>query len=371
MSNPSVPKVRWGVLSLTALCAVATVAAVDAALHCVAPPVVLREIDDSVAEYRRSDPTVLVLGSSHARSFVAVGEELARRTGGRERMLAVPVEWGKYSPYEWVLQNRLLPLADEAGDGGKARPSLRRVLLVTEWWDSTILDPGTGRIDMNLPARAWRWRDFLPDVWASGLTPYNQNFLQKVWREATPWSALTQDRGHENITRNLKAALKGPDPAAEAEAAASRERRLKGWQQMVEAGDAAICEAGQMESLGRIVEALHERGIETTVLLYPRMPGTLTDRAKATTLRHFSDRMADWSRQHGAAFVDLTFSHPLTDADFADDFDHILPDGNRRLATWVLDGDLRFLWDAGGAAAASAPAAPAAGQAAGGAGGAP
>jgi hypothetical protein len=364
MAVSTEPGIRWGAIAITALCALATLAAVDAALHAVAPPVVLREIDDSVAEYRGADPTVLVLGSSHARSFVVMGQELARRTGDRERMLAVPVEWGKFSAYRWVLENRLLPLVDEADGGAKVRPSLRRALIVTEWWDSTTLDPGTGRIDMNLPARAWRWSDFLADLWKDGLTPYNQNFLQKVWREATPWSTLTQDRGHENVTRNLKALAAAPDAAAEE---ASRQRRLKGWQQMVEAGDGALLEAGQVAALEAIVAALQQRGVETTILLYPRMPGTLTATAKATTLRHFSDRMAAFAAAHGTGFVDLTLANPLTDADFADDFDHILPDGNRRLAAWALDGDLRFLAAPAGAAGATDGTGPARAATAGGA----
>jgi hypothetical protein len=54
----------------------------------------------------------------------------------------------------------------------------------------------------------------------------------------------------------------------------------------------------------------------------------------------------------------MTFTNPLTDDDFEVDFDHVKPEGNRRLAEWALDGDLAFL--AGKGAPASGPGAAAA-----------
>lgn len=83
-----------------------------------------------------------MLGSSHARSFETMAEILFRKTSGRERMLAVPLEWGKLTSYDWVLRHRLAPRMDETdASGRKVRPGLRHFLLVTEWWDTCPVGP--------------------------------------------------------------------------------------------------------------------------------------------------------------------------------------------------------------------------------------
>lgn len=326
---------------VTGVFALVTLAAVDAGLHRVAPLKPLLEIEPAVEQYADGDPTVLVLGSSHARSFITLGRVLSERTGGAERVQPVPVEWGKYTPYQWTLEHRLRPLLEETGPDGKlVRPSLKRAVIVTEWWDSTTLDGGNGTITMSLPARAWQWKHFLADLFQNNLTPYNQNFLQRVWRELWPWSVLVQDRGHENIARAIRDALKKPDRGA---AAAAYDARIKMWQDLIDDGVTKLCDPSQMASLDAIVAYLKGRGLEVTLLLYPRKPATLTEQAKATTLAEFSARMRAYAGRQGLRFVDWTTRHPLTDDDFADDFDHILPDGNERLAAWALEGDLAFL----------------------------
>ncbi|MBP7127530.1 hypothetical protein KBD49_14305 [Myxococcota bacterium] len=336
---------RWqGIaqVGLAGTTAVLTVVLCDLALGMLAPPVRLREVDDALDEMRETRPTVLVVGSSHARSFVPVARELEDLSGGRQRMLAVPVEWGKWTSYEWVIRHRIWPELDRQGPAESDPDGPRWMLLVTEWWDSTALDPGTGRIDMNLPARSWTWAHFLRDLARNGLTPYNQNFLQKVWREWWRGSALVQDRGFQRIPEAVKERIRGPETARKE---ASRQRRLAGWRTMVEEGEAALFDPGQEAAFDRIVEEVRSRGIRLGVILYPRMPGTLTDRARQGTLRVFARRMEERCRRMGIPFWDHTTDAPLTDEDFAEDFDHILPEGNRRLAHFLLQGSLRWLWD--------------------------
>jgi hypothetical protein len=346
---------HWGSVILAGLCALTTLAAVDAALHLVAPPKPLLEIDEAMDGYEAGDPTVLAIGSSHARSFIAVDRALSQRTGGTQHILSVPVEWGKYTPYAWVMQHRVKPILEETdASGALVRDSLRQVLIVTEWWDSTSLDPGTGSITMALPARAWQWTDFLADALENGLTPYNQNFLQRIWRERWSRSSLVQDRGYGNITRGIKEALRGKDVEGEK---ASYVTRLKGWQSMVEEGVDRLFDPDQVRSLEEIIDYFKGRGIAVTIVLYPRMPGTLSQKAKDTTLRQFSARMNAFAQEHLVRFVDLTLRHPLTDDDFETDFDHITPEGNRRLAEWVLDRDLAFLVDGAGRDTAGSPTA--------------
>lgn len=192
-------------------------------------------------------------------------DTLRHRTGGRERMLAVPVEWGKLSSYRWVLENRLLPMFDERDNLGAPRRTALR---------------------------------------------------QRV----APSSAEAQQ--------------------------AQFDRTASEWQQMVEAGAACLGAPAEMGALAAMVDTLRARGIEVTVLLYPRMPVTLSTRAKETTLPEFAARVRALVEPRGVRVVDLTSDVPLADADFGGDFDHILPAANARFSGWALDGPLRFLLNA-------------------------
>ncbi len=329
----------WRNLLLVGFCAFATVAATDAALQTVVPLNPLLEVDSAILQYAAGDPTVLVVGSSHARSFVALGRALYERTHGEVRVQSVPVEWGKLTNYAWVLENRIKPLIEaRTSSGALRRPSLRHVLIVTEWWDSTSQGNGTSSITMGLPARAWRWRDFLADLCANNLNNYNRNFLQKIWRELWPKSILVQDRGHDRIIEGLRASISRKAPSS-----AKDPKSIEFWQAMIEGGEQSLFEPSQMKAFDELVSYFKGRDLDVTLLLYPRMPGTLTQKAKDTTLRQFSQRMRAIAQEKGIRFVDITASSPLTDDDFAPDLDHVLPDGNERLAAWALAGDLSFL----------------------------
>ncbi len=90
------------------LTALATVVACDLALQQLVPlPPKLLEVEDGLADWERLDPDVLVLGSSHVRSFAAVRDAVKARGGERE-MALVTVEWGTMGSYEWVLDHRFL-----------------------------------------------------------------------------------------------------------------------------------------------------------------------------------------------------------------------------------------------------------------------
>ena len=309
----------------------------DRVVWWLAPPRQLREVEDAIADLRAGDPTVLAIGSSHGRTFAVMDDTLRHRTGGRERMLAVPVEWGKLSSYRWVLENRLLPMFDERDNlGAPRRTALRRALIVTEWWDS-CRDSGPPR---NLPARSWTWRHYASDVRTSGPTPYNENFLAYRWSRWWRPSALVQDRGHGRLLSALRQRVA---PSSTEAQQAQFDRTASEWQQMVEAGAACLGAPAEMGALAAMVDTLRARGIEVTVLLYPRMPVTLSTRAKETTLPEFAARVRALGESRGVRVVDLTSDVPLTDADFGGDFDHLLPASNARFSGWALDGPLRFL----------------------------
>jgi hypothetical protein len=311
---------------------------VDRAAAWIAPPVVRREVADGVADLRRADPHVLVLGSSHARSFEALGDSLAARSAGARTLVAVPVEFGKFTAYDWVLQHRLRPLLEErAPDGTRRRGALRRFILVTEWWD------GCGNFGgaplASLPSRAWTAGDFLADVRAHGLTPYNRNWLQSVWRRLWSGSALVQDRGKSQVLLQARRRfLDGP------EAEAAREARfLDEWRTMIEGGEQCLGDPDQAAALRRILDWAAGERLHTTIVLFPRKPATITPAARATTLARYAAQMREAAAPTGADVVDLTTGSPVTDADFMADFDHVSAEGNRKFAGWLLQHALADL----------------------------
>lgn len=322
---------------LTAIFICLTVVAADRVVAWLAPPRNLREVEDAVRELREGDPTVLVIGSSHARTFAIMDDSVRSRTAGAERILAVPVEWGKLTSYQWVLEHRLLPILDERSrDGTPRRTALRRAMIVTEWWDSCeAAEP-----PRNLPARAWAWSDYLADVRTNGLTTYNGNFLGYHWSRLWRRSGLVQDRGHGRLLSAVRQRLLPSSPEAQR---AQFERLAAQWQRMVESGADCLGAEREMGALDAMLDTLAARGVEVTIILYPRMPVTLSPTARATTIPRFAALTRAHAASRGVSVVDLTSDTPLTDADFGGDFDHVLPGGNARFAGWALTGPLRFL----------------------------
>lgn len=327
----------WRSIALVAVFALATIAAVDAAAWRLSPPVFRAEVQDGVAKLAASDPDVLVLGSSHARTFIAVGDEIARRTGGGRSLVAVPVEAGKLTSYAWVLEHRLRPLVEESREGRRVRSRLSQFVLLTEWWDSC---PAAGGISTNLPSRAWTWREFAADVARNGVTDYNRNYLQTRWSRLMRPSALVQDRGQQRVPIAIRTRLGLTDPSREP---VRVQERLVEWRAMIADGDRCIGNAEQMAAFASILDWARGAGLETTVILFPRKPGTLTDEGRATTLARFARMAEATAAAHGARVIDYTDRTPLGDDDFMDDFDHVTLDGNRKFAAWALDRELGTL----------------------------
>ncbi len=326
----------WRNVAIVALFAVVAVAGLDIALaRLSAYPRPRREVDDAISDMRQVNPTVLVIGSSHARTFDQVGAEVAKRTAGQQRIVAVPLEWGKLSSYEWLLNHRVWP---ELGD----KSAVRHAILLTEWWDSCA--PGTaGGYVPNLPARAWTTIDFLEDVRQNGLNAYNRNFLQYHWSRLMRVSVLVRNRSQQMLLPLLRQRFR-PVPADEV--ASDLNQRNASWQRAMERGAQCIGDSTQMQSLRNILTSFQARGIDVTIILYPRKPGTISPLALSTTLSTFADEVRRIAEPYGAAVVDMTTTSPLTDADFADDFDHVTREGNEKYTDWALAGALSWLVNA-------------------------
>jgi hypothetical protein len=315
----------WRSLALTALAALGTIVLCDLALQRVQPlfpPV--RHVQEGVDDLAASNPTTLVLGSSHARTFEAMRATVEARSGGRERLVTVPVEMGGFSSYRWVLEHRLAPLLD-------GRPALRNLMLVTTFYDACSVEATHG--DLNIPARAWTLRDFLDDAWAHGLNDFNRNYVRERWKRLFPGSVLVQDRGASDIAGALKRLVR-PEPVAAA---------LESAREHLEAQHAWCQDERELASLAAIADFAAARGLSLTVVSFPLVPDIVSAKGRATTLAWYEHRLGALAAQKGFRVVDLTSSTPLVRDDFAADLDHVTATGNRKLADWVLARDLRWL----------------------------
>jgi hypothetical protein len=346
------PRPSWQSLLGVIVAALAILVAADLVAWRVAPPHYLREVQEGVEDYAKNDPLILALGSSHARTFHALGEELARRTANRVSVVAVPVESGKLTSYQWVLAHRLRPLVEERqADGRLARRNLSRFILITEWWDTC--SPKAGELATNLPSRAWRAGDFMADVIGNGMTSFNRNYLQTRWRRLWRISALVQDRGYGRILVGLADWGLGPDSARDR---IGYDQFLRYWQDLQEGGSRCMGDPTQIAALRSMLEFFRGRGIAITIVLEPRKPATITPRALAETFNRFTPMIEAIAKEYGAQVIDLSTKTPLLDSDFAADFDHVTPEGNRKFAEWALDHDLRFLLDDVAAPSINSPA---------------
>ena len=324
----------WKQLLIVFVSALAVVIISDLALAKLATPKQLREVDDGIADFERENPDTLVLGSSHARTLHVVGGELARRTGGGQTLVAVPLENGKWIPYQWTLEHRLKPLIEERGaDGQLVRSRLKRFVLITEWWDSCSYEGG---VYWNLPSRAWDAGDFLTDVGNNGITGYNRNYLQNRLRRTFNQSSLMYDRTQQVLVPRLSDVLHGRPVAPVRQDVAS-------WRRTTERGVNCIGNPDQLKALKWIADYAASRGWEMTILLWPRKPITLSEQARATTLPAFARLIRDFAEPRHIRVVDLTTTSPIGDDDYMEDFDHFNAGGNAKFAPWALDHDLSFL----------------------------
>lgn len=338
----------WKQLLVVAASALVVVVAADLSLSKLAAPKVLREVEDGVADFERENPETLVLGSSHARTLHFLGGELSRRTGGSQSLVAVPLENGKWIPYQWVLEHRLKPLIEARGsDGQLLKSRLRRFVLITEWWDSCPHESGPY---WNLPSRAWNSGDFFADVANNGINGFNRNYLQNRLRRTFNHSSLMYDRTQQVLLPRISDVLHGREVAPV-------HQDVPGWRRMVERGIDCIGDPAQMQALNWIADYAATRGWEMTILLWPRKPLTMSDKARATTLPAFAQLMRNFAAPRRIRVIDLTTSSPIGDDDFMEDFDHFNPAGNAKFAPWALDHDLSFLASAPSSGSAALAAA--------------
>ncbi|MET0660104.1 MAG: hypothetical protein ABW110_18335 [Steroidobacteraceae bacterium] len=332
-------KKTWSSILLVVATALVVLVGVDTGARRFVPPVNRREAEDGLKDLANSNPDMVVLGSSHARTLHVVGQELSRRTRGSRNLVAIPLENGKIKVYDWILRNRIAPLLEEtASDGSLVRGRIKEFMLIIEWWD-TCAPTKDGFAYSNLPSRAWRFEDFAADVAESGLNGYNRNYLQNRMRRLFAESGLVYDRLNQKLVENILDRLQGLSVEPSPEAV---EQKVLNWRRMMEEGVSCIGSPSEIDALRDVLNYVNARGYETTILLFPRKPAVITERAKKTTLLKFANMVREIAGPD-VRVIDLTTKTPLKDEDFMEDFDHVNAEGNRKFATWVLDHDLSFL----------------------------
>ena len=332
---PSWKGAASGVWSIVAV-ALATVVAADLALQRCVPPLPRRmEAVDGFRDVAAGDPETLVIASSHGRSFVGISDEVARARG-RRAMAVIPIENGKLTTYEWALEHRLAPLFGAGGPlRAHQRPSLARFVLVTEWWDSC--SPAEGPLSANVPGRVFALGDFLADAAHNGLNSWNLNYVDFQWSELLRRSILASDRGVGRLQKAMHRRREPPE--------AELGRATATWRAMVEAAhtDPRCHDGHERAALDRILDWAQGRGLDVTLLLFPRKPASLSPRARETTIKVFTDEMRALAARRRLRFIDYTSSTPIDDDDFMADFDHLNAQGNDKFKRWALDRDLAFL----------------------------
>jgi hypothetical protein len=328
---PARDREGWGEVVTLVAVALAVVVAAELAVRRVVPNVPpIPEVADGVADLKAANPEILILGSSHARSFYAVVDRLAPG-----RAVVVPAEGGTFQVFNWILQNRLSPLIEaRTPAGAKVRDRLERLLLVTTYWDMCPAD--YAHFEGNLPARSWTFEHYADDVLYNGMNPLNRNFVQARFKQLFEFSLLARERG--KLPTALREALQPPDRDARFE------HRMAVRREEAEGVEYERCwDPAGRAAFDAIVDYTQAQGLKLTVVMFPLLRSTITPKAEATTLARYADWVGRRASVEGYQVVDMTLEGPLERDDFELDCDHMTPAGNERFAEWALDGPLRIL----------------------------
>jgi hypothetical protein len=308
----------------------------------------LTEVYDSIGALEKGNPDTLVLSSSHGRVFQALAKEVERRTDGRSRIVALPVEAGGLEAYQWVIDNRIKPLVDERRkDGRLVRDRLRRFVLATDYWDTcpTQLErtpPGEAMVPQVLPRSAWMLRDYLSDVAGRGVSSFNRGYVRRNWIEVLSFSNLARNRfnARSEIQRWIDSARRG---TTDQYTGWFFPLDMLEWQQMLE--DLADCAKREDRAAlyKGIITFAQERNLELTLILFPKLPETITPKAMSTTVNDYREQLRKVTSGSNVRIVDLFFAVPLQPSHFEADLDHLNGAGTQLFIDWTLTHDLAFL----------------------------
>jgi hypothetical protein len=253
-------------------------------------------------------------------------------------MVTVPSETGTFHAINWILQHRLRPLIEERSPNGQlVRDRLSHVVLVTTYWDTC---PPSATVAASLPTRAWFLQDYLGDVAEKGMTDYNRNYALSAWKALFPASYIVRDRPGSHVRRGLLQWI-GLEPRLTPDE--GRQERLKSRRtEFLEDAERSE-DPAEVRDLEEMLSYLHDRKIDTTIVLFPLVREAVTDEAKDKTLGSYERTLDDLAQRWPFRRVDMSLNSPLVLGDFEPDLDHVTPAGNRTFAAWALGNGLSFL----------------------------
>ncbi len=296
-----------------------------------------RQVRNGIHELSRV-PDILVVSSSHGRSFHVLGDVLREQTDGLVDLIAIPLEAGKVHAMEWLLHHRLKPLILD--NEQKLKKPLTHMMFGITWWDTCRISTPT-ETALNIVTHGWTTADYFKDVASEGATELNRNYVRNLWRHLFDHSALVKTRfaiseNFNRFTNFMRVMIRGQMPDDEYQQTLSR------WHDDIENGYQCFLSDMDMQALDRFVEFTAQQNIDLTIVLFPLKPDTITPAGQKNTIEPFAAAMKEYGREHSVRVLDMT-SGLLQDADFMLDLDHVNAQGNIKWAEHALDNELSFL----------------------------
>lgn len=330
-------KTSWRNLSLVVLGTIGALLCADIVMGQLYSAHSKRQVRDGLNELQRV-PNVLVISSSHGRSFHVLGDVLRERTNGATDLIAVALEAGKVDAMEWVLHNRVKPYVLD--DDGNVKKPLTHMMFGITWWDTCREEVPTETAH-NIVTHGWTASDYASDFFDVGANELNRNYVRNLWRHTFSRSALVKTRfaiseNFSRFTNFLRVMVNGKLPDDEYSLTLDR------WHDDIENGHKCYLSSLDMAAMDRFVEFTKQHNLDLTIVLFPLKPDTITALGLKNTIQPFASAMQVYGEKNGVRVLDNTLGI-LSDDEFMLDLDHVNPSGNIRWSHHALDNDMKFL----------------------------
>lgn len=296
-----------------------------------------RQVRDGLKDLERI-PNVLVMSSSHGRSFHILGDVLREQSDGKVDLIAVALEAGKVDAMEWVLDRRVKPLILDANN--QIKEPLAHMMFGITWWDTCRHEiPVTTA--HNIVTHGWDETEYARAFFSDGATELNRNYVRNLWRHTFSHSALVRTRfaiseNYGRFTNFLRVMVNGSLPEEEYADTLAR------WNDDIENGYKCYLSEMDVAAMDRFVEFTKTHELDFTIVLFPLKPDTVTEEGELNTIKPFAESMFAYGRENGIRIVDMTLGI-LDDEEFMLDLDHVNLTGNIKWSEYSLDNDLKFL----------------------------
>jgi hypothetical protein len=307
------------------------------------PKFARHDISQSERDLKASNPEVLVLSSSHGKTFHVMGEFLSERTSGDVNTVSFALYGGTIRGMQWVLENRIEPILDAKGSSAD---NLKHLIFGVTYWDSCSADDADP-VSVNVPSQAWHFSDYVGDVLTNGFTPHNRNYLRE--RGKTFFGPVRFVLEPPKLKYFLERLLDKlgvrdyvPPPVIGWPGRGGMVYGLEGWQQMLADTYDCLFSSLELTAMEKIERFAIERDLEFTVVLFPQHPGTIGDDGRPT-LQRFANMMYERGSQYGYRVIDVQELDELKAEHYRSDLDHLNDSGNVVFSKWLLDNDLGFL----------------------------